>query len=110
MRTLHALSQAAALLLLAAWGQTASATCYLVYAPDNSVVFRSLQSPVDLSLPLHVTLPAVAPRGRLVFSPENNGCEFESDKLETLRTMSSTPRTERKRGQQRRQMRPAQGV
>lgn len=110
MRTLKALSQAAVLLLLAVGAQAVSATCYLVFAPDNSVVFRSLQAPVDLSLPLHVTLPVVAPRGRLVFSPDNYGCELESNKLDTLRKVSTTPTQVRKRAQKRRQMRRAQGT
>ena len=34
--------------------------------------------PVDLSLPLHQTLPKVAPGGKLVFSLDNHGCECRS--------------------------------
>lgn len=111
MRTLKTLSQTAALLVLAATAQVASASCYLVYAPDNSIVFRSLRSPVDLSLPLHMTLPAVAPGGRMVFEPDNYSCQFETNNLDTLHKVSSTAAKERKRSnQQRRKAHRAKGA
>ena len=108
MRTFKILFQMAALLALATTAQVASANCYMVYAPDNSVVFRSLKSPVDLSQPLHITMPTVAPGGRLVFSPEPNGCEVETNDLDTLRKVSPTAPAVRKRSsQQRRKSRRA---
>lgn len=108
MRTLKALSQTAALLVLGATAQVASATCYQVYAPDSSIVFQSLQSPVDLSKPLHMTMPTVAPGGRLVFEPDNHACQFETNKLDTLHKVSPTTVKQRKRSkQQRRKVRRA---
>ena len=100
------LRTAAVLFAAAALGQAANAACYLVYAPDGTVVYRSLQSPVDLSSPLHLTLPQAAPGGRLVFALDNNGCELEVHKLDTLHSLSKpmvgdthpTRRTRKARG------------
>ena len=61
--------------------QQALATCYVVYGPDDQVLYRSTEPPVDLSLPLHQTLPKVAPGGKLVFSLDNHGCELEINHL-----------------------------
>lgn len=110
MRTFQMLPQAIALLALGTAAQVASATCYLVYAPDNSVVFRSLEPPVDLSLPLHLTLPPVAPGGRLVFAPDNYGCDLESNKLDSLRKVSASARIESRQTQPLSAMRRAQGT
>lgn len=86
---MYALSKALVLIGALALGQAASAACYVVYAPDNTVVYRSFQSPVDLSKPLHVTMPQAAPGGRLVFALEPTGCEFEMDKLDTLQSRAN---------------------
>lgn len=102
MRALKTLTQMAALLTLAATAPIANASCYMVYAPDNSVVFRSLKSPVDLSQPLHMTMPAVAPGGRLVFAPDAYGCEVETNELDTLRKIPPTASAVRKRSLQQR--------
>lgn len=102
MRALTILSQTAALLALAATVPVASANCYRVYAPDNSVVFRSLTPPVDLSQPLHMTMPVVAPGGRLVFAPDAYGCEVETNELDTLRKMSPAASAVQKRSIQQR--------
>lgn len=85
---MHALWKAAVLIASASLVQAASAACYLVYAPDNTVVYRSLQPPVDLSMPLHATMPLVAPGGHLVFALEPTGCELEIHKLDTLHSMA----------------------
>ncbi|HMZ85125.1 MAG TPA: hypothetical protein PKN26_06080 [Giesbergeria sp.] len=61
--------------------QQALATCYVVYGPDDQVLYRSTEPPVDLSLPLHQTLPKVAPGGKLVFSLDNHGCDAEVNRL-----------------------------
>ncbi|MBW7834471.1 hypothetical protein [Simplicispira suum] len=87
---MHLLRTAAVLFAAATLGQAANAACYLVYAPDGTVVYRSVQSPVDLSKPLHLTLPQAAPGGRLVFSLDNNGCELEVHKLDTLHSRSKS--------------------
>lgn len=59
----------------------ASAACYRVYGPAQQVVYRSTQPPVDLSHPLHQTVPVLAPGATLVFSPDNHGCEVEVNLL-----------------------------
>ncbi len=107
---MRALSKAAILFAAVAFTQVASATCYMVYAPDNSVVFRSLTPPVDLSKQLHMTMPAAAPGGTLVFSPEDEGCQFESDKLSNLRQAASMPGKERRRAERARKSRRSNGA
>jgi len=64
-------------------GQAALAACYVVYgpAPEQELVYRSAEPPVDLSLPLHETLPRVAPGGSLVFSRDHYGCDMPVNKL-----------------------------
>src|SRR5690349_15646353 len=41
--------------------------CYTVYDSSNRVVYQSTQPPVDMSRPLHETLPARFPGGSMVF-------------------------------------------
>ncbi len=41
--------------------------CYTVYDRSNAVVYHAQTPPVDMSLPLHRTLPAAFPGGHLVF-------------------------------------------
>lgn len=67
----------AAALCTSLLSQTSAAACYVVYGPGQKIVYRSPLPPVDLSRPLHETLPAVAPGGALVFSLDNYGCESE---------------------------------
>lgn len=59
----------AGLLALATGG--AGAACYTVYDRANRVVYQSAQPPVDMSRPLHQTLPQAFPGGHLVF--DGNG-------------------------------------
>ena len=54
----------AALLGSASWQALA---CYTVYGPADRVLYRSVQAPVDMSRPLHETLPQRFPNGHLVF-------------------------------------------
>lgn len=42
--------------------------CYTVYDGANRVLFQGTQAPVDMSLPLHQTLPTAYPGGHMVFS------------------------------------------
>jgi hypothetical protein len=52
----------------------ALAMCYEVYAGDR-LVYRSTTTPVDLSRPLHETVPAQFGRGAaLMFFPIDAGC------------------------------------
>lgn len=71
----------AAALMAGLVSQSASAACYVVYGPAQQVLYRATQPPVDLSRPLHETVPAVVPGGTLVFALDNYGCEFEINRL-----------------------------
>lgn len=77
----------AGLLAPAAWAE-----CYVVYGPDQQVVYRSQEPPVDMSRPIHQTLPKVAPGGTMVFSLDNFGCELVVNKL----PLKATPKTAKK--------------
>jgi hypothetical protein len=66
----HSILVALGLLL----SQQAFASCYAVYSGDR-LVYRSVASPVDLSRPLHETVPARFGRGTtMTFSPATEGC------------------------------------
>jgi hypothetical protein len=54
----------ASLLGLAAWPALA---CYTVYDSANRILYQSDKPPVDMSRPLHETLPQRFPGGLLVF-------------------------------------------
>ncbi|MDR2336263.1 MAG: hypothetical protein LBE61_22585 [Burkholderiaceae bacterium] len=73
-------------LALAAVGVLATAqvqaACYELYGSNQQLIYRSSRSPVDLSKPLHQTVPRLAPGARLVFTPSNQGCEIEYNRLE----------------------------
>lgn len=43
------------------------ASCYTVYDRSNQVVYNAQTPPVDMSRPLHETMPAAFPGGHLVF-------------------------------------------
>lgn len=72
---------ALALAVLALAMPAAQAACYVVYGPDQQVVYRAQHPPVDMSRPLHETLPRVAPGGSMVFSLDNFGCELTVNRL-----------------------------
>ncbi|MBI2771505.1 MAG: hypothetical protein HYX47_17910 [Burkholderiales bacterium] len=42
--------------------------CYTVYDRSNQVVYNAQTAPVDMSRPIHETLPAVFPGGHMVFA------------------------------------------
>lgn len=46
---------------------TQALACYTVYDPAGRVVYQSPTPPVDMSRPLHETLPARFPRGHMIF-------------------------------------------
>ena len=60
-----------------AMAQVASAACYFVYAPNNELIYRSNRSPVDLALPLHLTVPQLSPGARMLFSRDEYNCATE---------------------------------
>jgi hypothetical protein len=41
--------------------------CYTVYDRSNRILYQGEQPPVDMSLPIHETLPARFPGGHMVF-------------------------------------------
>ena len=45
---------------------SASGPCYTVYGKDNTVVYRSEESPIDLSRPIHLGMAKRFPNGHLV--------------------------------------------
>ena len=48
--------------------------CYTVYDRSNRVMYQGEQAPVDMSLPIHETVPARFPGGHLVFDG-STACE-----------------------------------
>jgi len=84
---------ASAALALAAGlcGAGAHAACYVVYAANGDVVYRSPLPPVDLSLVLHETVPAIAPGGKLVFWNGDYGCESELNRLPVAAAPAAAP-------------------
>jgi len=48
----------------------AFAGCYTVYGAANRVLYQAERPPVDMSLPLHDTVPARFPGGFLVFDSD----------------------------------------
>lgn len=76
IRSAALMAAMAGLLAPAAWAE-----CYVVYGPDQQVVYRNQEPPVDMSRPIHETLPQVAPGGVMVFSLDNFGCELTVNQL-----------------------------
>ncbi len=88
---------AAATLAAALFSPAASAACYYIYAADSELIYRSFESPVDLSFPLHQTLSSVAPGGKMVFTLDTQGCEVVINKLpsRTKASAGAAPRARR---------------
>jgi hypothetical protein len=80
-KTMSAFPYAAIALVAAFASQSAAAACYLVYAPNQEIVYRASTPPVDMSREIHETLPQVAPGGTLVFTLGDQGCELVINKL-----------------------------
>ena len=78
---IHTPYAAAAVLAAAFFSQSAAAACYVVYGPDQDIVYRAPEPPVDMSYQIHQTLPLVAPGSTLVFSPDNHNCDLTVNKL-----------------------------
>ncbi|QXZ08219.1 hypothetical protein KUF54_08740 [Comamonas sp. Y33R10-2] len=69
--------RATVLVSACALAQAASAACYFVYAPNNELIYRSNLAPVDLSQPLHMTVPQLSPGARMFFSLDEYNCATE---------------------------------
>lgn len=46
--------------------------CFTVSSPHDRVIYHSVEPPVDMSLPLHETVPLVFPGGHMVFDLNTN--------------------------------------
>ncbi|MBV8248928.1 MAG: hypothetical protein JO200_10815 [Comamonas sp.] len=80
-----------------ALAQAASAACYFVYAPSNELIYRSNRSPVDLSLPLHMTVPRLSPGATMYFSLDEFNCATEVNLIaERAQTAEARSRRERR--------------
>ncbi|WP_156385565.1 hypothetical protein [Ramlibacter sp. Leaf400] len=60
-------SKKALMAALAALAAGPALACFTVYDRNNLVVYNALEAPVDMSRPLHETLPQKYPGGHLVF-------------------------------------------
>jgi hypothetical protein len=49
-----------------------AAACYTVYDPSERVVYHESVPPVDMSRPLHETLPARFPGGHMIFDTDTD--------------------------------------
>ena len=71
--------------------QGAFATCYSVYAGER-LAYQSIVAPVDLSKPLHETLPArFGPHAALVFSAADVACMGGAPALADQPTQPARP-------------------
>ncbi len=87
---------AASLLALPAWPALA---CYTVYDAGNRVVFRSSEAPVDMSRPLHETVPQRFPGGQLVFDTQTSCDEVSSGRLARVSAAPAPLLTDQKTAQ-----------
>ena len=59
-------------------------SCYTVYS-GSSLVYQSTRSPVDMSYPLHETLPKRFGAGAtMVFVPDNDSCGALDNEINSL--------------------------
>ena len=62
----------------------AHATCYTVYS-GPTLVYQSTRAPVDLSYPLHETLPKRFGAGAsMIFVPDNDSCGALDNEINSL--------------------------
>ena len=81
MTAIRLAATAAAALVAGLFAQGSWAACYIVYGADKQIIYHSKMPPVDMSRPLHETVPRIAPGGTLVFSLDSNDCDIESHNL-----------------------------
>lgn len=63
----------------------ACAQCYTLYDRDNHVVYQGREPPVDMSRPLHETVPALQPGGHLVLDNIGTCQEMREPAFQTER-------------------------
>lgn len=81
----------AVLLSACVLAQAASAACYMVYSPSNELIYRSNRAPVDLSFPLHLTVPQLSPGARMIFSLDEFNCATEVNLIAERAQRSQAP-------------------
>ena len=81
MTVIRLAATTAAALMAGLFAQGSWAACYVIYGADKQIAYRSQTPPVDMSRPLHETVPRIVPGGALVFSLDSNGCELEVHNL-----------------------------
>lgn len=65
--------------------------CYTVYDAQGGIVYQAQQAPVDMSRPLHETMPLAFPGGHLVFG-DSLDCQQQSPSRTFLQaTSNGTP-------------------
>ena len=71
-----AITRAALVFALAClFSAAASASCYTVLNPKGTIVYQSPEPPVDMSLPLHQTVPVRFGKGTtMVFEVDRDDC------------------------------------
>lgn len=74
------------LVILAFGAQSASAACYYVYSSSNQLLYRSQETPVDLSLPLSESVSKLGPGLSLVFTESDSACDGKLDMLQNYRS------------------------
>lgn len=62
--------------------------CFTVYDAQNRIVYQAQESPVDMSRPLHETMPRAYPGGHLVFG-DSLDCQQQSPSRTFLQAASS---------------------
>lgn len=68
----------------------AQAGCYTVFNADGRIVSQTSTAPVDMSLPLHETVPArYGPGARLVFGIAEDNCGPRGDPYADAQTRAS---------------------
>jgi len=82
----------ALLAVVAALGAGQAMACFTVYDRDNRVLYNAQQPPVDMSRPLHETMPAAYPGGHLVFELGND-CPAQDTPAGRLRVASPNGRS-----------------
>jgi hypothetical protein len=80
-----------ALLAALAAASVNALACYTVYDRNDRIVYNAQRPPVDMSLPLHETLPRVFPGGHMIFAA-NTECPANVSPAPTARIARAQPR------------------
>ena len=78
--------------LLGSASMQAAASCYTVYDPSG-VVYHESTAPVDMSRPLHETMPARFPGGHMIFDTDTDCCARHRDCHDAQPVISAADRS-----------------